>query len=181
MRLDPPAPGQDVPAEYFPGLHDHIFGGGLVKGDGQTTSVSFVDGGYFVRALPRRTAGDGVSGDTYLGHFLVTNTSDDTTQKIKVIDGRDKTLTTCGLVTAGLQRLYVPTTELTIGATGYVFLKLVDNNGTYVVTIEQGVNLPGQVNGTFYRGLAFVMVTSGKISLIQQLQYGDIEIMGRAV
>jgi len=68
MKLKRPSPGQDISRDYFPMMHDHILGGGLVKGDGETIRVNCVDGAYFIKVM-RRPASPG-GGTTALSFQL---------------------------------------------------------------------------------------------------------------
>jgi len=123
------------------------------------------------------------SGDTYLGHFKVINSSVDSTLQVDVVDGIDVDTEKCGIVTAGLTLIRVAKATVPIGSRTKTWIchKLTYDIGwvSEIVAIDPWVQ---QVDGTYYTLLAVVEVGSaGAIKSIQQIQYGDINVAGRLV
>ena len=63
------------------------------------------------------------SGDRYNGMFKVTNTSDETDQKLKIIDGLDSDATNCGRIQVNGFMVDVVVPELTITGDAWIYLE----------------------------------------------------------
>lgn len=95
--LSEPKSGEKIPKGWFGELYRHLFRGSLIKGDGQTTQVTCNNGVYQIHA--KAAARTSVAGKSeYNGMFKVVNASDETTQKVKVVDGANPESPYCGMV-----------------------------------------------------------------------------------
>ena len=131
-------------------------------------------------ALKKVAGGSGAVASGYDGPFAVVNSSTESTQQITVYsqnaeEGRPAAAT----VTLGTTVKTFAETTLSVSASGYVYLKITYSGSAYIVETASAASMPAQAATEYYVPLAYVTVTDGAISDIQQLQFGQVEGAGR--
>jgi hypothetical protein len=89
-------------------------------------------------------------------------------------EGRNYTAT----ITLGTTIKTFPEATLSVTSSGYVYLKITYTTA-YVVELATAASVPAQTDTEYYIPLAYVTVTDGSISGIDQFQYGQIQGSGR--
>ncbi len=122
------------------------------------------------------------SGSTYSGPFAVIDSSADGTVQVTVcgtnsIEGRNFT----SQIILGLTVKTFAEANLSISASGYVYLKITYSSSDYIIELKTAAALPAQTATEYYVPLAWVDYASSAISGITQLQFGQIQAAGRIV
>lgn len=114
------------------------------------------------------------SGDTYKGYFKVVDIS------IPAVPAKDgnpaqpavaKITISAGVFLHGLAKKTVDETEVTVTASGAIYLKVVWSGLDYVCTLEYANN-PTNINGTIYIEICSFELADSKTSNLIQKQYG---------
>lgn len=118
----------------------------------------------------------------YSGPFAVIDSSSSGTVQVTVCganstEGRNFT----SQIILGLTVKTFAEANLSISASGYVYLKITYSSSDYVVELKTAAALPAQTATEYYIPLAWVDYADSAISGITQFQFGQIQAAGRIV
>jgi len=131
-----------------------------------------VPGGTMRKGVPNRSGSS-----AYAGPFAVVaaTATSVTVYGNNSTEGRNYTAT----ITLGTTIKTFPEATLSVTSSGYVYLKITYESSAYVGLLTTAANVPAQTATEYYIPLAYVTVTNGAISGVDQFQYGQVQGAGR--
>ena len=149
-----------------------ILSGRPIQGPG--ILISKRSGGYFFEIDPK--AG---GGDSYQGPFKVVKKNDTNVTIMGYDVSKEQFIH--NYIIAGLSRFEdTGDTDKGVSGNGVIYAKIT-HSGSYAVEYLFATSLPAQTNGNVYVSLADIRFSSGKITKVTQIQFGEIHIAGRLV
>lgn len=130
------------------------------------------------RRISCTAPGNGGGPAEYLGHFAVSDCSEEGIAMVMVINGADPKDARAGYYVHGFGRIPVPASDFILpDASGSVYVIITWNGSNYEFEYDCG-SLPASEEGTIVRELAYVTVVDGRIVALDQIQYGDLMTPG---
>lgn len=130
-------------------------------GSGKNAGINIVCGG-------EENTGD----NSYNGPFSVYEDVNENKDKVLMMSG--------GFIDIGLEPMEIEDYELTLTATGWVYLKITYDTA-YVVEVLNAAEFPEQKNDELYIRIAQVEFEDDAVKTITQYQYGGINLFGRVI
>ncbi|MFA5321375.1 MAG: hypothetical protein WC373_01770 [Smithella sp.] len=146
-------------------------------GDRSTILVKETPFGRFFSLLHRGGASAGSSSSSYSGPFAVKKKTDTT---VTVLGATTTEIP--AYIILGLDRIEYTEADVTITATGWVYLTITYSSPNYAVVGAFAAAIPAQDNTHIYHPLAYVTFAESKITSVTQIwSNGIIHFTGRAL
>lgn len=115
----------------------------------------------------------------YKSFFTAINTSNESDNKITIVNGRGISNPICGSVIVGIQTIGVAREEFSVTGNGYILSKTIYNTETelYESTLENSTEVPSELNIVYYVICSY-SVSGGTLSISQSWEDGNIYLNG---